>query len=61
MTHQLATTSTMIDTIITAINSTTLNGGTVTAVKQAGGHAMTITQNFDGNQAYAKTWDVQFR
>lgn len=61
MTHQIAPTSTLIDTIVTAINGTTLNGGTVTATKQAGGHAMTVTQNFDGTAAYAKTWDVQFR
>lgn len=63
MTRTLVKTVDVINAIITGINGTTLNGGTMTAVAQPGNHAITVKVHTDSNPTgqYAYTWDLQLR
>lgn len=58
MSHILAKNADMLAAICTALHNTTLNGGTVTCVAQPGNSRAKLTINLDGNQAYAKTWEL---
>lgn len=58
MSHVKAKGADIIGAIVTALNNTTLNGGTVTVTTESGGHVAKITINTDGNGAYAQSWNL---
>lgn len=62
MTHTQVTSANLCAAIVSAMNGTTLNGGTVSAVAQPGNHALTIKVHTDVPLAsYNYTWSVELR